>query len=90
MPTCINILHGRQVAEDHVHSMHRVGADGLVQLQGFWHPTTSQDLMKQVPADQRHKLDADLEGPVLPSLSWQSNIQVDLQYGSKETKPLGF
>lgn len=71
------------MSQHHVHGVHRVGADGLVQLQGFGHAAPRQHLVEHVPADQRHELDGHFEGPVLPSLSWQGDVQVHLGEGGK-------
>lgn len=69
------------MSHHHIHCVHRVGADGLVQLQGLRHAAASQHLVEHVPADQRHKLYGDLEGAIFPSLARQSDIQVHLEKG---------
>lgn len=71
-------LHGGQVSQYYVHCVYRVGADRLVQLKGFRHAAASQHLVEHVPADQRHELNGNFEGPIFPSLSWESDIQVHL------------
>lgn len=72
-------LHGRQVAEDHVHGVNRVGADGLLQVCRLSSSVSGQDLVKQVPADLRHELDGDLEGAVLPTVPRQRHVQINLR-----------
>lgn len=72
-------LHGRQVAEDHVHGVNRVGADGLLQVCRLSSSVSSQDVVKQVPADQRHELDGDLEGAVLPPVPRQRHVHINLR-----------
>ena len=70
--------HGGQVSEHYIHSVDRVGVDGLVELQGLGYPTARKNLMEQVPAHRGHELHADLKWPVFSPLSWQSHIQVHL------------
>lgn len=55
--------------QHHVHRVHRVGADGLVQLQRLGHAAAGQHLVEHVPADQGHELDGDFEGAIFPSLA---------------------
>lgn len=74
----VHLLHGGQVSEHHVHCVHRVGADRLVQLQRLRHAASGQHLMQQVPADQRHKLNGDFKRSVFAPFSWQRDIQVHL------------
>lgn len=71
-------LHGGQVSQYYVHCVYRVGADRLVQLKGFRHAAASQHLVEHVPADERHELNGNFEGPIFPSLAWESDIQVHL------------
>lgn len=58
--------------------MYGVGADRLVQLKGLRHAAARQHFMEHVPADERHKLNGDFEGPIFTSLPWKSDIQVHL------------
>ena len=71
------------MSQHHVHCVHRVGADGLVQLQGLRHAAAGQHLVEHVPADQRRKLDGNFEGAIFASLTWQSDIQVHLRGGER-------
>lgn len=72
------LLHGGQVPEHNVHRVHRVGADGLVQLQRLGHAASGQHLMQQMPADQRHKLNGDFKRPVFTPFSRQRDVQIHL------------
>lgn len=67
------------MAQHHVYGVHRVGADWLVQVQRLGHAPPSQHLVQHVPANQRHELDRDLEGPILASLSGQRHVEVHLR-----------
>lgn len=78
-------LHGGQVSQYYVHCVYRVGADRLVQLKGFRHAAASQHLVEHVPADERHELNGNFEGPIFPSLSWESDIQVHLWAKTKRS-----
>lgn len=77
-------LHGGQVSQHNIHCVYRVGADGLVQLQGLRHAAASQHLVEHMPADQRHKLDGNFEGAIFPPLTWESDIQVHLRKKKEE------
>ena len=67
------------MSEHHVDGVDRVGAQGLVQVQGLGHPAALQHLVQHVPADQRHKLDGHLEGSVLASFARQRDVQIHLR-----------
>lgn len=73
-----NLLHGGQVAKNNIHGVHGVGADWLLQVHRLRHDAASQNFMQHVPADQRHEPDGDLKWAVLPTVSWESDIQVNL------------
>lgn len=78
-PSLRHSLHGRQVAEDDVYGVDRVGADGLLQLCRLSSSLSSQHVVEHVPADQRHKLDGDLKGAVLPAVTRQRHVQIHLR-----------
>lgn len=71
------------MSQHHVHRVHGVGADGLVQLQGLRHAAASQHLVEHVPADQRHELDGNFKRAIFPSLAWQRDVQVHLRRGAE-------
>lgn len=85
------------MSEDDVHGMNRISAEGFLQVQWFGHTTSRQDFVQHVPADQRHKSDCDFKWAVLPTFTWQGDIQIDLKrqiwdisayVQSKSLKPL--
>lgn len=78
------LLHGGKVSQHHVDCMNRVGADGLVQLQGFRHAAARQHLVQHVPADQRHEAYGHLERAIFASLARQGDVQVHLEEGRGE------
>lgn len=67
------------MAEDDVHRVNRVGADGLLQVCRLRGSVSSQNVVKQVPADQRHELDGDLKRAVLPTVPRQGDVQIHLR-----------
>jgi len=56
-----------------------VGADGFLQVHRLGHGASRQDFVQHVPADQRHEPDGDFEGAVLPTVTWQGDVQIDLK-----------
>lgn len=74
------------MSQDYIHGMHRVGADGLVQLKRFRHAAARQHLMQHVPTDQRHELDGNFKGTVFASLAWKGDIKVHLWDEAKTVK----
>lgn len=80
------------MSQDHVHSLDWVGAQWAVQVQRVGVSSSHQDLVQQVPADRRHKLDGDFKGAVLPAFTWKGDVQVHLQRTNclpSETEPFG-
>lgn len=67
------------MSKDYVHCVNRVSADGFLQVHWFRHVASCQDFVQHVPADQRHESHADFERAVLPTFTWQCDIQVDLK-----------
>lgn len=74
-----NSLHGGQVSKDDVHGVNRVGADGFLQVHRLGHAASRQHFVKHVPADQRHKPNGDFKRAVLPTITWQGDIQIHLK-----------
>lgn len=80
-----NSLHGGQVSKDDVHGVNGVGADRFLQVHRLRHSASRQDFVQHVPADQRHKLNGDFKWAVLPTVTWQGDIQVDLKRKTRVT-----
>lgn len=74
-----NALHGGQMSQDDVHGVNGVSAQGFIQVQRLRNASPCQDFVQHVPADQRHKSNGDFKRAVLPSFSWQGDVQINLK-----------
>lgn len=79
----VNSLHGGQVTKDDVHSVNGVSADRFLQVYRLGHGASRQDFVQHVPADQWHKLDGDFKWAVLPAITWQGDIQINLKWETR-------
>lgn len=92
-----NSLHGGQVSKDDIHGVNGVGADRFLQVHRLGHSAPRQHFVQHVPADQRHKPNGDFKRAILPSVTGQGDIQIDLKrktrvnvaHTSMTTKPSG-
>lgn len=75
----VDSLHGRQMSQNDVHRVDGVGAERLVQVHRLGRAASFQDVVQQMPADQRHKFKRYLERPILPSFPWQGHVQINLR-----------
>lgn len=67
------------MTENDVNGVNRVGADGFLEVQRLGDGASHENLVQQMPADQRHKLHGDLKRAVLATFAREGDVQINLR-----------